>query len=112
MYNHNIDEKGGITVKLEGYQAQAPFAQKHLLTLMDYTPDEIYQCLALGLHLKQQQKAGIAHEHLKGQSITIEFAEESVINIDGEAVFSKTADMKLERGALNLIVPNGSGFFS
>ena len=50
--------------------------------------------------------------HLKGQSITIEFAEESVINIDGEGVFSKTADMKLERGALNLIVPNGSGFFS
>lgn len=50
--------------------------------------------------------------HLRGQSISIEFPEESVINVDGESVFSKEARMQVKRGALNLIVPDGSRFFS
>lgn len=50
--------------------------------------------------------------HLKGQRISIAFPEENVINIDGESILSRSADMKLERGALNLILPNGFTFFS
>ncbi|MBQ3372640.1 MAG: diacylglycerol kinase family lipid kinase [Oscillospiraceae bacterium] len=49
--------------------------------------------------------------HLKGDSVTIEFAEEEVINADGEAIFAKKANIKLIPGALNLIVPDGVTFF-
>ena len=50
-------------------------------------------------------------KHLKGGSLHIEFEEESVINVDGEAVYAKTVDMKLIPGALRLIVPKGMRFF-
>ena len=50
-------------------------------------------------------------KHFTGDSLHIEFGEESVINIDGEAMYAKTVDMKLLPGALNLIVPKGMRFF-
>ena len=49
--------------------------------------------------------------HLKGDSVTIEFAEEEVINADGEAIYAQKAEMKLIPKALNLIVPKGLSFF-
>ena len=49
--------------------------------------------------------------HLKGDSVTIEFAEEEVINADGEAIYAQKAEMKLIPKALNLIVPKGVSFF-
>ena len=50
--------------------------------------------------------------HLKGDSVTIEFEEEEVINADGEAIFAKKAEMKLIPRALNLIVPKEVTFFA
>jgi len=64
-------------MKLEQYKAEKPFAQKHLLTLMDWTPDEIRQSLALGLHLKAQLKAGIPHRHLEGKTLGMIFTKSS-----------------------------------
>ena len=49
--------------------------------------------------------------HLKGSWITIEFEDENVINLDGEALFTKKAEMKILPGAVNLIVPRGMTFF-
>lgn len=49
--------------------------------------------------------------HLRGDSLHIEFEDENVINIDGEALFARTVDMKLLPGALRLIVPRGMRFF-
>ena len=49
--------------------------------------------------------------HFKGDSLHIEFEQENVINIDGEAMYAKTVDMKLLPGALRLIVPKGMHFF-
>ena len=49
--------------------------------------------------------------HLKGDSIRIEFDEDSVVNIDGEAIYSKVVDMKLKRHYMNLLVPKGMKFF-
>ena len=40
------------------YQAKEPFTQKHLLTLQDWSEDEIYQCLSLALKIKAMQKSG------------------------------------------------------
>ena len=64
-------------MKLEQYKAEKPFAQKHLLTLMDWTPDEIRQSLALGLKLKAQLKAGIPHRHLEGKTLGMIFTKSS-----------------------------------
>lgn len=49
--------------------------------------------------------------HLSGDSITIEFDEENVINIDGEAMYAKTVNMKLVPHGARLIVPEGMHFF-
>ena len=49
--------------------------------------------------------------HLQGQEITIDFGEENVINLDGEAYYTKRAVMRLLPGAVNLIVPRGMSFF-
>ena len=49
--------------------------------------------------------------HLKGSEITIGFDEDNVINLDGEAMYTREAVMRLEPGALRLIVPRGMRFF-
>ena len=38
------------------YKAAQPFSQKHLLTLQDWSGDEILQCLSLAVKLKTMQK--------------------------------------------------------
>ena len=50
-------------------------------------------------------------KHFKGTELHIEFEEDNVINVDGEAMYAKTVAMKLLPGALNLIVPRGMKFF-
>jgi len=50
--------------------------------------------------------------HLRGTELHIEFDEENVVNIDGEAMYAKRVDMKLVPGALRLIVPAGMRFFA
>jgi len=49
--------------------------------------------------------------HLRGTTLSVEFEEENVINIDGEAIYAKSVEMKLVPGALRLIVPAGMRFF-
>ena len=95
-------------MKLEQYKAEKPFAQKHLLTLMDWTPDEIRQSLALGLKLKAQLKAGIPHRHLEGQTLGMIFTKSStrtrvsfevgIHDLGGHAMFLSSRDIQLGRG--------------
>ncbi|MCR5577432.1 MAG: YegS/Rv2252/BmrU family lipid kinase [Oscillospiraceae bacterium] len=49
--------------------------------------------------------------HLRGTELTIDFDEDNVVNIDGEAMFAKSVHMKLIPGGLKLIVPRGMRFF-
>jgi len=49
--------------------------------------------------------------HVRGDSLTIDFEEESVVNVDGEVVFAKSVTMRLVPRALRLIVPEGMRFF-
>ncbi len=49
--------------------------------------------------------------HIKGSWMRIEFDEENVINLDGEAYFTKKAELRVLPGAVNLIVPRGMSFF-
>ena len=49
--------------------------------------------------------------HLRGDSVTVEFDEEEIINVDGESIKAKKAEIKLIPQALNLIIPKGLTFF-
>lgn len=50
--------------------------------------------------------------HIQSDRITIAFEEDNVVNLDGEAMFTKKAEMQLIPGGVNLIVPSGMRFFA
>ena len=49
--------------------------------------------------------------HIRSDRVSIEFDEDNVINLDGEAVFARKVEMKLLPGAVKMIVPKGMSFF-
>ena len=93
---------------LSSYTARAPFAQRHLLTLQDWSEDEILQCLSLALKLKGQLKSGAEHRLLKGKTLAMIFAKSSTRTrvsfevgahqLGMDALFLSTADIQLGRG--------------
>ena len=50
--------------------------------------------------------------HLRSDNIEILFDNENVINIDGEAIYSDDAKIRLVPRAMKLVVPKGMSFFS
>ena len=50
---------------------------RHLLTLLDFTPDEITYLLDLASRLKYEKKNGIKHDILKGKNIVLLFEKDS-----------------------------------
>ncbi len=50
---------------------------KHLLTLLDYSPEEISTLLSLAKQLKKEKKEGISHQVLKGKNIVLLFEKDS-----------------------------------
>ena len=50
---------------------------RHFLTLLDYTPDEILQLLDLAAELKAKKKAGIPHRLCEGKNIALIFEKTS-----------------------------------
>lgn len=59
-------------------------------------------------------RAGELKKHvdiLHSDSVTIEFNEENVVNIDGEAIYTSCADMRIVRNGVRLIVPATMHFF-
>ena len=51
--------------------------KKYLLNLIDWSKEEIVEILNLGDQLKYEQKHGIPHEHLKGQTLAMIFNKAS-----------------------------------
>jgi ornithine carbamoyltransferase len=51
--------------------------KRHLLTLLDFTPEEIQYLLDLAYQLKQEKKAGIPHRVLTGKNIVLLFEKDS-----------------------------------
>ena len=95
-------------MKLENYCAKAPFSQKHMLSLQDYTADEICQILSLALELKQKQHAGIPHRLLEGKTLAMIFTKSStrtrvsfetgMQQLGGHAMFLSSNDIQIGRG--------------
>jgi len=93
---------------LANYKPQKPFAQKHLLTLCDYTPDEILQVLSLAVRMKRLQKKGEPHAVLSGKTLAMIFTKSStrtrvsfqtgIYQLGGQGLFLSSADIQLGRG--------------
>ena len=93
---------------LMNYQAKHAFSQKHLLTLQDWSEDDILQCLSLSLKLKAMQKNGQKQTCLSGKTLAMIFAKSSTrtrvsfevgtSQLGGSALFLSTADIQLGRG--------------
>ena len=95
-------------MNLFDYEPKASFSQKHLLTLQDWSEDEIYQCLSLALKLKAMQKSGQRQTCLSGKTLAMIFAKSSTrtrvsfevgaTQLGGSALFLSTSDIQLGRG--------------
>lgn len=51
--------------------------QNHLLTLLDYSPEEILELIDLAKKLKEEKKEGIPHRHLEGKNVVLLFEKDS-----------------------------------
>lgn len=81
---------------------------KHLLTLHDWSSEDILDTLALADKLKYEQKNGIEHHHLKGKTLGMIFTKSStrtrvsfevgMYQLGGSALFLSANDIQLGRG--------------
>ncbi len=93
---------------LYNYTPESPFKKKHLLSLKDYSADEIYQIISLALRLKDERKKGIDHPLLKGKTLGMIFSKSStrtrvsfevgIQQLGGYGLFLSSADIQLGRG--------------
>jgi len=94
-------------MKFENYVPKGKLNNKHLLTLKDYSKEEIYEILHLALKLKKEYKRGIKHEILKGKILAMIFAKSStrtrvsffmgMKQLGGDSLFLSTNDIQLGR---------------
>ena len=95
-------------MNLAQYKPLETFSQKHLLTLQDWSEDEILHCLSLALKIKAMQKRGEAQTCLRGKTLAMIFSKSSTrtrvsfevgtAQLGGTALFLSTADIQLGRG--------------
>ncbi|VEF48116.1 ornithine carbamoyltransferase [Bacillus freudenreichii] len=81
---------------------------RHLLTLADYTKEEIMQIINDAIKLKDMQKKGVTHHYLKGKSIAMIFEklstrtrvsfEVGMNQLGGHALFLGKDDLQMGRG--------------
>lgn len=82
--------------------------QKHLLTLHDWSSEDILETLSLADKLKKELKAGIKHPILAGKTLGMIFAKSStrtrvsfqtgIYQLGGQGIFLSSADIQLGRG--------------
>ncbi len=93
---------------LYSYKPQNKFSQKHMLTLLNYSRDEMLQILSLALKLKAQNKNGIKHHLLSGKTLAMIFSKSSTrtrvsfetgfYQLGGYPMFLSAQDIQLNRG--------------
>ena len=90
------------------YKPTGRISNKHMLTLRDYTTEEIYEILHAAIRLKQKQRAGKKHEYLKGKTLAMIFSksstrtrvsfEQGIKQLGGSALVLQQGDIQLGRG--------------
>ncbi len=81
---------------------------KHLLKLMDWSPEEILDVLNFADQLKYEKRHGIPHHYLEGQSLGMIFQKSStrtrvsfevgMYDLGGQALFLSSRDLQIGRG--------------
>lgn len=92
---------------LMDYTPTGKILNKHLLTLMDYSREEIYEILHLALKIKKDYKEGRPCDILKGKILAMIFAKSStrtrvsfymgMKQLGGDSLFLSTNDIQLGR---------------
>ena len=82
--------------------------QKHLLKLLDLSPEEIYEILDLAAELKARQKQGAPHPLLQGKTLAMIFTKNStrtrvsfetgMFQLGGHAIFLSGSESQIGRG--------------
>lgn len=90
------------------YKPTGKIKNKHMLTLKDYSSEEIFELLKTAIDLKKKQYAGEPHEYLKGKTLALIFAksstrtrisfEQGIRQLGGAGLFLSTNDIQLGRG--------------
>ena len=90
------------------YKAKNEFSQKHLLTLLDYSADDILQVLSFALKLKNMQKCGQPHKLMDGKSVAMIFTKSStrtrvsfetgIYQLGAHPLFLSADDIQISRG--------------
>ncbi len=93
---------------INAYKPKGKLGNKHLLTLKDYAPHEIFEILKFAEHLKFLQKKGKPHAYLKDKTLAMIFAksstrtrvsfEQGFRQLGGTPMFLSSADIQLGRG--------------
>ena len=84
-------------MNLAEYQPKFPFTQRHLLTLQDWSEDDICQCLSLALRLKAMQKHGEAQTCLQGKTLAMIFSKSSTGSRSSEPETSTMCTIRRQR---------------
>ncbi len=81
---------------------------RHLLKLSDWSKEEILEVLDLADQLKDENKKGIEHHHLKGKTLGMIFAKSStrtrvsfqvgMYQLGGNGIFLSSRDLQIGRG--------------
>ncbi len=95
-------------MKFRNYQPKGYIPQRHLLSLNDYSTEDIYEILKLALKLKKERAEGIRHNILSGKTLALIFTmnstrtrlsfEMGMRQLGGDVLFLSAADIQLSRG--------------
>ena len=95
-------------MKFEDYKPTGKISNKHMLTLMDYSTEEIFELLACAVELKRKQYAREKHDYLAGKTLAMIFEksstrtrisfEQGIRQLGGYPMFLSSRDIQLGRG--------------
>ena len=95
-------------MKYEEYKPVGSVRNKHMLTLMDYSSEEIFEILKCAEELKRKQYAHIEHKYLAGKTLAMIFEksstrtrisfEQGIRQLGGYPLFLSSRDIQLGRG--------------
>jgi len=93
---------------IKNYKPKGRITNKHLLTLLDYSAEEIFEIIYKAQHLKHLQKKGKPHKLLYGKTLAMIFAksstrtrvsfEQGIKQLGGTPMFLNSNDIQLGRG--------------
>lgn len=90
------------------YKPTGKISQKHLLTLKEYSREDIYEVLHLAVKLKEKFKNNEEHKYLAGKTLAMIFSKSStrtrvsfemgIKQLGGSSLFLSSNDIQLGRG--------------